>query len=86
MTLYDTGLSGDGRPVGQVCPSHLIRQDGLAVGHAEAGDRLGADLNMGDGLLVAVPGEDVGAVVDAGLVDEPPLLDDAPPGGGERMV
>ena len=70
VTLYDTGLSGDGRAA-QACPSHLIRQDGLAAGHAEAGDQLGADLDsrLSTELLVAVPGEDVGAVVDAGLVD-----------------
>jgi hypothetical protein len=70
VTLYDTGLSGDGRAAA-ACPSHLIRQDGLAGGHAEAGDQLGADLGsrLSTELLVAVPGEDVGAVVDAGLID-----------------
>jgi hypothetical protein len=70
VTLYDTGLLGDGRPV-TACLSHLIRQDGLAAGHAEPRDGLGADLGyrLGNELLIAAPGEDVGAVVDAGLID-----------------
>lgn len=70
VTLYDTGLEGDGRRV-TACRSHLIRQDGLAVGRAETGDQLGADVGtrlFSSELVVAVPGEDVGTVADAGLV------------------
>ncbi len=69
VTLYDSGIGELGRAVA-ACPSQLIRQDGLAAGHAEAGDRLGDQLythNTFDTreVLIAVPGEDVGTVADA---------------------
>ena len=79
VTLYDSGIAFEFGSTVPACPSHLIRQDGLAAGHAEAGDRLGSDLaTSGDlfnelALLIAAPGEDVGAIVDAGLVDVVPM-------------
>ena len=60
-------------------PGRLIRQDGVAAGHAEKDDQLGADVWVrsngrgvwGDTLqvLIAVPGEDTPTAADAGLVD-----------------
>jgi hypothetical protein len=74
VTLYDSGLLTESGSEARPCPAQWIRQDGIAVGHTEAGDRLGADLaasgELFDGLalLIGVPGEDVRGVVDAGLI------------------
>lgn len=63
----------------RACPPRYDDQAGQLEGAAETGDRLGATLGLGrirddhddetgDRAYVAVPGEDRGAVVDAGLV------------------
>jgi hypothetical protein len=62
-----------------VKPAYALNQGLGLPGAAEAGDQLGAafgDFNGeyagpyygGDGLLIGAPGEDVGTVVDAGVV------------------
>jgi hypothetical protein len=49
--------------------ARLLSQAGPLAGTPEAGDQFGAALAFGPGsLLVGVPGEDVGSVVDAGAV------------------
>jgi hypothetical protein len=58
--------------VGTSPSARLISQAGAVAGAAEAGDHFGSALWCGsDGvLLVGVPGEDIGGVVDAGAVIE----------------
>ncbi len=74
VVLYDPGLNSYAeseedlhRPAYR---SQSVTQGGnLAGGRAERGDRFGADLATATGtLLIAVPGEDIGSTVDAGLI------------------
>lgn len=62
-----------------VAPAYSVRQGKGLPGKAEKGDRVGASLGDlpgeygapyydGEGMLVGAPGEDVGSVVDAGVV------------------
>jgi len=77
VTLFDVRITGS-RSIKHRCPARLIRQDGLAAGHSEKDDRLGADVwvrSSGRGvwgdtlqILIAVRGEDTPAAANSGLV------------------
>ena len=80
VVLYDSGLRRDPdsdhtTPTIPTCASKVIRQDGVAPGHAEDGDELGTDVGrVGEEprpaeLLISVPGEDLAETVDAGLIE-----------------
>jgi len=80
VVIYDSGLRRDldsdqTSPTVPACASDVIRQDGVAPGHAEDGDLLGADVGRAGEeprpaeLLISVPGEDLGKTVDAGLIE-----------------
>jgi len=68
-------FAGSGGNVVTTSGSLFISQADLASGSVETGDRMGWALAVGDfdsdgrdDLAIGVPGEDVGAIVDAGLV------------------
>ena len=68
-------FAGSGGNVVTTSGSMFISQADLASGSVETGDRMGWALAVGDfdsdgrdDLAIGVPGEDVGAIVDAGLV------------------